>query len=331
MPIKWSEPGKYVKFPRWAYTCRLPKASIRERNRKPWPLLQRPEGGLTRQLPFFLLFLRERQKRLIRMFARRLKTHSRSEKPTQGWLWRSLWVAGTFLVIPSGYAKEGMDRNARIDIIRGLLREVAVTKVALPRGKKGVRVDAQGKLDQGDAQKEMHNNGMAMQPGMPAEITKIEFKSKQVTFEVNGGGRSGKKWYQHIEIGMGGATTPVGPQQQNLTAFGSSVTVDFGKALPNLTVPQMKKVLSGVLDFERHSPTVMYSPNVTPEVKAAIKNHKVIVGMDRDAVLSAKGTPDRRVREVRNGAEQEDWIYGNPPHALFVTFDGDQVVGVKQY
>ena len=107
--------------------------------------------------------------------------------------------------------------------------------------------------------------------------------------------------------------------------------MDFGKALPDLTVPQVKKILSGVLDFERHSPTVLYSPNVTPEVKEAIKNHNVIVGMDRDAVLSAKGTPDRRVREVRNGAEQEDWIYGTPPHVLFVTFDGDQVVAVKQY
>ena len=93
----------------------------------------------------------------------------------------------------------------------------------------------------------------------------------------------------------------------------------------------MKKILAGILDFERHSPTVLYSPNVTPEVKEAIKNHKVIVGMDHDAVLSAKGTPDRRVREVRNSTEQEDWIYGMPPHVLFVTFDGDQVVGVKQY
>ena len=107
--------------------------------------------------------------------------------------------------------------------------------------------------------------------------------------------------------------------------------MDFGKALPNLTVPQVKKILSGVLDFERHSPTVLYLPNVTPAVKEAIKNHKVIVGMDRDAVLSAKGAPDRRVREVRDGSEQEDWIYGNPPHVLFVTFDGDQVADVKQY
>ena len=157
--------------------------------------------------------------------------------------------------------------SARIEIIRGLLREVAVTKVPLPRGKKGVRVDAQGKLDQADAQKEMHFNGMAMQAGVPAEITKIEFKSNQVIFEVNGGGRSGKKWYQHIEVGMGTGLSPVGPQHAVTTAFGSSVTVDFGKALPDLTVPQVKKILSGTLDFERHSPTVLYSPNVTPRSK----------------------------------------------------------------
>jgi len=242
-----------------------------------------------------------------------------------------LWLVGIILLVPHCFPKEGMDRDTRIDIIRGLLREVAVTKVPLPRGKRGVRVDAQGKLDQADAQKELHANGMAMKAGTPAVITRIEFKSNQVMFELNGGGRSGKKWYQHIEIGMGGETSPIGAQQEPVTAYGSSVTLDFGKALPDLTVPQLKKILSGVLDFERHSPTVLYSPNVTPQVKEAIKNHKVIVGMDRDAVLSAKGSPDRRVRETRNNVEQEDWIYGTPPHVLFVTFDGDQVVGVKQY
>jgi hypothetical protein len=53
--------------------------------------------------------------------------------------------------------------------------------------------------------------------------------------------------------------------------------------------------------------------------------------MDRDAVLSAKGPPDRKVRETRDGVEQEDWIYGLPPNVLFVTFDGDKVVRVKQF
>ena len=246
------------------------------------------------------------------------------------WRWCGPWLVATLLFVPTSFAKEGMDRDTRIDIIRGLLREIAVTKVPLPRGKRGVRVDAHGKLDQGDAQKEMHNNGMAMQAGNPAQITRIEFKSNEIVFELNGGGKSGKKWYQHIEVGMGDQTAPIAQQQQT-SAFGSSVTVDYGKALPNLTIPQLRKILSGVLDFERHSPTVLYSPDVTPQVKEAIKNHNVIVGMDRDAVLSAKGSPDRRVREERNGLEQENWIYGLPPHILFITFDGDQVVSVKQY
>jgi hypothetical protein len=114
-------------------------------------------------------------------------------------------------------------------------------------------------------------------------------------------------------------------------AYGSWVTLVFPGKIPNLSVDQVKQALGNVLDFSRHSPTILYSPQVPPKFKEAIKNHQVIVGMDRDAVLSSKGSPDRRVREVRDGVEQEDWIYGSPPHVLFVTFDGDSVVNVQQY
>ncbi len=260
-----------------------------------------------------------------------LRTLARSEKASLSWFRRSLWLGAALLVIPPGYSKESMDRETRIALIRGLLREIAVSKVAMPRGKKGLRLDAQGKLDQAKAESEMRVNGMAVRPGMPVEITKIGFKSDKLVFELNGGGKSGKKWYQHIQIGVGTATVPIGPQQPATLAYGSSITLDFGKSVPDLTVLQVKKILSGVLDFERHSPTVLYSPAVPPKFKEAIKKHEVVVGMDRDAVLSAKGAPDRRVREVRDGVEREDWIYGTPPHVLFVTFDGDQVAAVKQY
>lgn len=261
------------------------------------------------------------------------KTSAPAERCSRNWFQRSLCIAGAFLVLSAGFGKEGMDRNARIEIIRGLLREMAVTKIPMPRGKRGVRINSQGKLDQSDIEKELRTNGMAMQAGMPAEITNIEFKSKELVVEINGGGKSGKKWYQHIQIEMGGPVTTGTDQQQQDTMeeYGSSVTVEFDKPLPDMSVPEVKKVLAPVLDFERHTPTVLYSPEVPPEIKKAIKDHKVIVGMDRDAVLSAKGTPDRRVRETRNGSEQEDWIYGTPPHVLMVTFDGDQVVSVKQY
>jgi hypothetical protein len=236
----------------------------------------------------------------------------------------------TVALAPSVFPKDQSQRDTHIRLIRGLLREVAVSKVALPRGNKGVRVDSQGKLDKPDADSELSAHGMAIKPGMPVEITKLIFKSGDIVFEINGGGKKGTKWYQHIEIGVGGATAPIA-QAPPVLAYGSSITLVFHGKVPNLSVDQVKQALGNVLDFSRHSPTVLYSPEVPPKIKEAIKNHQVIVGMDRDSVLSSKGPPDRKVREVRDGAEQEDWIYGSPPHVLFVTFDGDSVVGVRQY
>ena len=259
------------------------------------------------------------------------RPHARCASARRSRVRRCLGAGAALLVISWAAAKEPMTRDTREDLIRGLLKEVAVSKIPMPRGKKGLRVDVNGKLDQNSAASEIRTNGMAIRPGMPVEITRIEFKSDEMTFELNGGGKSGKKWYQRIEVGMGTQTAPIGAQEPPTLAYGSSVTVALGKSPPNLTVPQVKKILSGILDFERHSPTVLYTPTVSPEVKEAIKKHDVIVGMDRDAVLSAKGPPDRRVREVREGVEQEDWIYGLPPHVLFVTFDGDKVIAVKQY
>ena len=166
-----------------------------------------------------------------------------------------------------------------------------------------MRVDPQGKLDKADADSQLSAQGMAIKPGMPVEISKITFKPKQIVFEINGGGKKSSKWYQHIEIGIGGATTPIS-QQPPVLAYGSWVTLVFPGKVPKLSVDQAKQALGNVLDFSRHSPTVLYSPEVPPQFKEAIKNHLVLVGMDRDAVLSSKGPPDRKVREVREGVEQ---------------------------
>jgi hypothetical protein len=228
------------------------------------------------------------------------------------------------------FPKNQADFDTHISLIRGLLRETAVSKVPMPRGKKGIRVDARGKVDKAEADAELTANGTAIKPGSPAEITRITFKSNQIVFELNGGGKRSKKWYQHIELGTGTMTAPIS-QEPPVLAYGSSVALVYPGKVPQLSVDDVKKALGNVLDFTRRSPTVLYSPEVPPQIRAAIKNHQVIVGMDRDAVLSAKGPPDRRVREVRDGVEQEDWIYGTPPAVLFVTFDGDTVTKVQQY
>lgn len=234
------------------------------------------------------------------------------------------------LVSSPALAQQRLSRDSRIALIRGLAHEIAVIKVVLPRGKKGLYLNAQGEIDQEKAQNELRQHGPAVRPGMPIQITRIKFDSDRILFEINGGGKQGKKWYQRIQVGVGSTTAPIAPDTPTV-AYGSYVSLTFSGKVPELTVDQVKQILGPVLDFDRRSPTVLYEPSVPPEIKEAIKNHQVIVGMDRDAVLSSKGPPDRKVREVRDGGEVEDWIYGLPPHVLFVTFDGDLVVSVRQH
>jgi hypothetical protein len=66
-------------------------------------------------------------------------------------------------------------------------------------------------------------------------------------------------------------------------------------------------------------------------MQEAIKEKKAVVGMDRDMVLLAKGRPENKQRESKDGVEREDWIYGKPPGPItFVTFEADKVVQVKE-
>jgi len=238
-------------------------------------------------------------------------------------------LAGAAGLVPAaGKKEEAINRDARMGLIRALASEIAVAKVALPRGRKGLVINSNGEVNKDRAEEEFKSNGIAIRPGTPVEITKITFKPERIVFEINGGGKR-RKWYQHIEVGMGNVLSPIAPNEP-VVAYGSWISLTFPDKVPELTVAQAKQLLASVLDFERHSPTVLYSPSVPPEFKEAIKNHQVLVGMNRDAVLSSKGPPDRKIREAREGSEQEDWLYGLPPHVLFVTFDGDRVVKVQQ-
>ena len=93
----------------------------------------------------------------------------------------------------------------------------------------------------------------------------------------------------------------------------------------------MKELLGDVFDFNQRSATEQYMESLSPEVKEAIDEKKAINGMDREQVILALGRPKRKVRETKDGIELEDWIYGAPPGKIvFVTFDGDEVVEVRE-
>jgi len=90
-------------------------------------------------------------------------------------------------------------------------------------------------------------------------------------------------------------------------------------------------MLQPVLDFSSKSAAEAYLDTIPPKAKEAIKNHQVLVGMDQDMVIYAKGRPEKRIRETdEQGKPYEEWIYGEPPQDVqFVRFRGPEVVQVK--
>jgi hypothetical protein len=98
-----------------------------------------------------------------------------------------------------------------------------------------------------------------------------------------------------------------------------------------MTGNDVRELLSPVLDFHAHSAAEAYMDTVPPKVKEAIKNHDVLVGMNREMVTYAKGRPDQKIREKdASGNEYEEWIYGQPPKEVaFVRFIGDEVTRLE--
>ena len=119
---------------------------------------------------------------------------------------------------------------------------------------------------------------------------------------------------------------------ENMNMHGTFVQLAFDNYVPNLDGDQVKKMLDPVLDFHAKSAAEAYLDTVPPKVKAAIKNHQILVGMDHDMVIDAKGRPGQKIREKDpiTGNEFEEWIYGNPPQEVqFVRFNGDEVVRLE--
>jgi hypothetical protein len=130
-----------------------------------------------------------------------------------------------------------------------------------------------------------------------------------------------------------GGTVPVAPDNSNPNPRGSYVELVFDKYVPEMTGDQIRELLTPVLDFHAKSAVEAYLETVPPKVKDAIKNHEVLVGMNREMVTYAKGRPNKKVREkdATTGTDYEEWIYGTPPQQVdFVRFVGDEVVRLEQ-
>lgn len=235
----------------------------------------------------------------------------------------------TALAAPS-FGSEKLTFDQRVEIVRGLMAEYATAKTMLPRSKKALEFSSDGKWDRQKWDEAAKTLGPAARSGDLVQITKVTIEDKELVLEINGGMKGKSKWYEHVQIGMGTTTAPISQGQTNAPS-GTTIALVFPKNVPPLQSSEFKKMLQPILDFEKHSATEQYVDTLPPEIKSAITQKKAIEGMDRDQVLMALGKPRSKDREVKDGLELEDWIYGDAPGKVtFVTFNGNKVIKVKE-
>jgi hypothetical protein len=220
----------------------------------------------------------------------------------------------------------------RIELIRTFNSDLVYIRTEFPMGKTGLTLKNGKVSPSGDAlRRQLALWGPSVRPGDRALITQMEMKNDRIHFEINGGPVRKTKWYQHMQIGVGGAeVSPGGGQDPINNPRGSYVDLVFDHHVPDLTVEQVKDLLWPVFDFDAKSSLEAYLESVPPIVKEAIQNHHVLVGMNREMVIYAKGRPEKKIREKDGETDYEDWIYGEPPQDVdFIRVVGDWVVRVE--
>jgi hypothetical protein len=244
-----------------------------------------------------------------------------------------LLPAAFCLLIPAASAGDKkLTEDDRVEILRGMMAEYATVKQVLPRSPKPLNFESTGTWDKQQWTEAGQKFGPCARVGDLVQITRVTIEGDKILFEINGGTKSKGKWYEHVQIGMGGTTSPVSTQQNTNAPAGTNLALLFDKPIPPVKAAEIKKMLAPVLDFDRETATENLVEKLPEPIQKAIKANKAIEGMDRDEVLMALGKPRHKERNVTtDGVENEDWIYGEPPGKItFVTFAGSKVVRIKE-
>lgn len=239
--------------------------------------------------------------------------------------------------VPQDSAKKPssqLGNQSKLMIIRFVDGEFAKTVQPLPHEKSGYKIQVGKPLNLQDLGNEVRREGAIANPGDTVQITNIEFRATEIAVQINGGGRKKFHLRDHLQIGMGGAAPPVADDAHPEEGRGTTLVLDYGRSLPDLSPDDVKRDLSVVLDFSKErSAAVNWIDTLPPEFQQAIQEHRVLVGMDQEMVIAAVGRAEHKVREKdANGNDTEDWIYGTPPaKTIFVTFIASKVVRVKVF
>jgi hypothetical protein len=232
-------------------------------------------------------------------------------------------------VIPK---KDKLTDDEKIEILRNLSSEYAKAKTYLPRSKSPLEYDVNGTWDMREWQSlSGKNGGVAAREGDQIKITHVSFEGDKLELEINGGLKSGRRWFDHLEAGVGNSTQPVSSGNSGVATTGTNIAINFHKPLENLTAAEVKRILAPLMTFDLRSVSANYLESLPPEMQKAIADKRALEGMDREQVKLALGSPIRKYREAKDGVDLEDWIFGQAPGKItFVTFQGAKVVKVKE-
>src|SRR5208283_4163733 len=204
-----------------------------------------------------------------------------------------------------------MSKQTRYEIIRDFETQLVYARTAFPMGTKGISLKDGVTTPNGQELEQLLTVwGPALRPGDPAQISFVQIKDDHIHFDINGGAIRRKKWYQHIQVaGASGMPVELSPNETQQNAHGSYLDIYFDKKyVPEMSAQQLRDLLFPVLDFNARNKEEAYLDSVPPKVKEAIQAHYVLVGMDSEMVLHAKGRPPKKVREKDGSTEYEEWI-----------------------
>jgi hypothetical protein len=225
-----------------------------------------------------------------------------------------------------------MTKQTRYEVIRDFETQIVYARTVFPMGAKGIKLKNGTTSPSGEELRQaLALWGPSIRPGDPAHISFVQIKDDHIHFDLNGGPVHRKKWYEHVQIsGANGTPVPMGPNDSVPNPHGTYLDVYFDKYVPEMTAQQLRELLYPVLDFKARNKEEAYLDTVPPKVKEAIQAHRVLVGMNTEMVVRAKGKAPKKVREKDGDTEYEEWIYGEPPQDVdFIRIVGDEVVRIE--
>lgn len=173
----------------------------------------------------------------------------------------------------------------------------------------------------------LHAKGISAKPGDRLVVTNIQIRDNRIILDLNNGPYHKHRFLRHVSIGMDPYSDNSLVPDDGTPPTGSRLTLTFPGRVPDVSGEQLEALLKPMIDFGVKSPAEAYSESLPDFLRKAIMEHRVLIGMDKDMVVYAKGQPGHKDREQVNGKEIEIWIYGEAPQPVeFVRFDGNFVI-----